>query len=1125
MAPGCPHAVHTPPPSEGGRAGPVRRSFEALTPTPRQLRRASGQAAAQLLRLVASLGAPNVALGLVAADGGRLRETLRAAFGERGEILVWPGESNLDEASQAELSQRLHRIIELQRAVAAAELDVQGVMTLICERTQELTGAHAAAVLLLEGERLRYGAATGYLAEHVGGTLSLRSLSGWAFLNNVSASTNDADRDERVHHRAAQRFGMRSMIVVPLRHGDKPIGLLQVSSRDTGAFDDDDVHTLDLLSVVLSATMSHAAEFEAKRAEVEALARFEAIYRDSPIGVGLLGLDGKFVDTNQAMLDILGFTLEDATSQYVSDFTHPGDVHEAVSNFRDVVRGIRESARFDHRVFHKDGHVVWTQNALSAVRDADGTIRFVIAMSQDVTQRKLAELALQENTDRLARVVETQRDIAAAGLELDGVMRLMAERSQAITGAEGAMVNLIEGDELITRAASGMSARAVGLRRPLCETLTKHAIEAGHALLVDDVNDPRVYRPLAEALGAGSHICVPLFQGDRAVGSLTVTSASEEHRLTEGDRQTMELLAVVLSSAVSRAAEFEAKRQQVEALARFETTYQGAPIGITMIDLRGRPIESNPALQEILGYSADELAQMHVGDVTHPDDRAAGGRLFRELVAGGRDAYRLEERLVRKDGETVWANVSVSLVRDPDGEPSFAVGMVEDITKRKSAEEALLRQAELNEHQARHDALTGLANRVFFRDRIETAIRAAKREARTVAVLMMDLDRFKEVNDSLGHHAGDTLLKELGARLQGVLRASDSVARLGGDEFGLLLPEPTGADDIVRVIERIREALERPIVVQGLPLAVEASIGVSLYPQDGGDVDTLLQRADVAMYIAKEENSAYAFYDEAVDHYDPTRLTLVGELRRAIEERELVLYYQPKVSLATDEVCGVEALLRWHHPRRGLVMPDDFVPVAQQTGLIKPLTLYVLARALEQSREWQEAGVRLPVAVNLSTRNLLDVEFPDEVELLLDRWDVDPALVEFEITESTMLADPARTHGILERLAGMGIRLSIDDFGTGYSSLAYLKRLPVNEIKIDGSFVVGMGGNEDDATIVRSTIDLGRNLGLDVVAEGVEDEETLEQLKELGCTSAQGFWISAALSGEELQDWLDARRR
>ena len=294
---------------------------------------------------------------------------------------------------------------------------------------------------------------------------------------------------------------------------------------------------------------------------------------------------------------------------------------------------------------------------------------------------------------------------------------------------------------------------------------------------------------------------------------------------------------------------------------------------------------------------------------------------------------------------------------------------------------------------------------------------------------------------------------------------------------------------MIPVLEKIREALEQPVVLDNLPLAIEASIGVSLYPDDGDDVDTLLQHADVAMYTAKEGNMAYAFYDEASDHYDPARLTIVGELRRAIEEQELVLYYQPKAVLASGEVSSVEALLRWNHPTRGLVLPDDFIPLAQQTGLIKPLTMYVVSEALKQSCAWQREGIRLSVAVNLSMRNLLDLEFPGQVGHLLEEWNVDPSLLEFEITESTMLADPIRTKLILEKLSAMGIRLAIDDFGTGYSSLAYLKRLPVDEIKIDRSFVMHMSDDEDNATIVRSTIDLGRNLGLQVVAEGVETEE------------------------------------
>ncbi len=1050
----------------------------------------------------------------------------QALQSERGELLLWPGSRDLDEAQQLELSRRLQRIIETQRALASTDLDLEAVMELICERTRELTRADSAAVLLREGGKFRYGAATGKLSRRAGGVLTLKSLSGWAFLNNASALCNDCANDKRIHSPAARANGIRSMIVVPLRHGDRPVGLLQVSSTEANAFGDDDVRTLDLLAVVLSGAMTHASEYEAKRAEVEALARFEAIYRNSPIGVGLLALDGRFIEANQAMLDLTGLTQGEAKKRYVSDYTHPDDVHDTVARFARVAHGKASTERIEMRVFNKDGHVVWTDTALAPVTDADGKIQFLIAMTQDITHRKLAELALQEHTSRLERIVETQRDIALAGLELDSVMRLMAERAQALTAADGAKVNLLEDGNLVTRAGSGIGARVVGHSRPVGETLTSHALDAGHALLVEEIGtDPRLYQNRVDGTSNGSHICVPLFRGGHAYGSLTVTRTSPERPLDEQDRQTLELLGVVLSAAISRSAEFEAKRQQVEALARFETTYQGAPIGIVMIDLVGRPIESNPAFEEILGYTGEELAQMHVAKLTHRGDRALVGKFFDELLAGERDSYRLEYRLLRKDRGIVWANVSASLVRDPDGRPRFMVGMVEDITKRKAAEEAFLRQAELNEYQARHDALTGLANRVFFRDRIENAIRHAERDGGKVAVLMMDLDRFKEVNDSLGHHAGDTLLKELGARLQNAVRASDSVARLGGDEFGLLLPKPDGLDEIVSVIERVRSELERPIVVQELPLAVEASIGVALYPDHGTDVDSLLQRADVAMYIAKEDNSAYAIYDASADHYDPTRLTLVGELRRAIEERELVLFYQPKALLETNEVQSVEALIRWHHPQRGLVMPDDFIPVAQQTGLIKPLTLYVVARALEQVRAWEEEGLSLSVAVNLSTRNLLDIEFPDQVQRLLNQWKVDPSRLEFEITESTMLADPFRTRFVLERLSQMGIRIAIDDFGTGYSSLAYLKRLPVNEIKIDSSFVVNMCSSEDDATIVRSTIDLGRNLGLDVVAEGVETAETWNRLKELGCTSAQGYLLSAARPAADFREWLRARER
>jgi diguanylate cyclase (GGDEF)-like protein/PAS domain S-box-containing protein len=536
-------------------------------------------------------------------------------------------------------------------------------------------------------------------------------------------------------------------------------------------------------------------------------------------------------------------------------------------------------------------------------------------------------------------------------------------------------------------------------------------------------------------------------------------------------------------------------------------------------------------IESVVGYPPSDLIDSRertFASVLHPDDRQVVAGAIAAAIAA-REPYVLEYRVRTADGGVRWVYEKGQGVWDEDGGLQWLDGAIFDVTSRKLAEEARARaeqelklQAQLNRHQALHDALTGLPNRTLFGDRIEQAIRTARREGHQVAVLMMDLDRFKEVNDTLGHHSGDLLLKELGVRVQGALRDSDSVARLGGDEFGVLLPEYADRDSLLKVIDRIRSAIERPYVLDDLPLSVEASVGVALFPDHGDDVDLLVRRADVAMYVAKQWNSGYAVYDPQEDDFNPARLTLVGELRRALNERELILHYQPKAELVTGEVVSVEALIRWRHPERGMVPPDEFIPVAQQTGLIKPLTLYVLDEALRQCREWSRSGWELTVAVNVSMRNLIDLEFPEDVAKLLAKWKADPSGLELEITESTIVADPFRSKLVLERLSEMGLRLSIDDFGTGYTSLAYLKRLPVDEIKIDRTFVMNMITDEDDDAIVRSTIDLGRNLGLEVVAEGVESEEIWERLKKLGCNVAQGYYLSRPLEADDLAVWLSS---
>jgi diguanylate cyclase (GGDEF)-like protein len=428
------------------------------------------------------------------------------------------------------------------------------------------------------------------------------------------------------------------------------------------------------------------------------------------------------------------------------------------------------------------------------------------------------------------------------------------------------------------------------------------------------------------------------------------------------------------------------------------------------------------------------------------------------------------------------------------------------------------RQAVINQHQATHDTLTGLPNRAHMHDRLASVLQRASESHSLVGVLMMDLDGFKEINDTLGHHHGDLLLQRVAQRLREETRATDLVARLGGDEFALLVPAPAAVADCAAVAQRLLEALEGPVTVHGVDLDVRASIGVAVSPTHASDVDSLLSCADMAMYHAKDSRSGWAVYDEQLNQHTPERLALVADLRRGIERDELLLHYQPKIDVCDGRLRGVEALVRWQHPERGLMPPGEFVALSEHTGLVRPLTHWVVREALRQARRWREQGFAVPVAVNLSVR-ALSRDIAAEVAALLRETGAPSGWLELEITETTMMADPREGLEALEALAAMGVRLSVDDFGTGFSSLGYLKRLPVSEIKIDRSFVTEMDRNASDRAIVRSTIDLAGHLGLEVVAEGVETEAVLAELRSLGCASAQGFLISRPLPPDALLAW------
>lgn len=427
-------------------------------------------------------------------------------------------------------------------------------------------------------------------------------------------------------------------------------------------------------------------------------------------------------------------------------------------------------------------------------------------------------------------------------------------------------------------------------------------------------------------------------------------------------------------------------------------------------------------------------------------------------------------------------------------------------------------------YMAFYDALTDLPNRTLLADRLQQAMLARQRERKPLALMLIDLDRFKDINDTLGHRHGDLLLQQVGQRLRAVVWDLDTVARLGGDEFAVLLPALAAVDHVTVVARKVLAALDPPFTLEGLPLDVRASIGIAVCPEHGEDADTLIRRADVAMYAAKQNGTGFALYAPEFDRHSPRRLTMSSELREAIERDELTVFFQPKLALADRRLIGAEALVRWRHPERGLITPDQFIPTAEETGLIKPLTRWVLNAVLRQAQTWRRAGFRIPVAVNLSVRDLHDLELPDRLSEWLRAWDASPDGLELEITETLIMADPTRALDIVTRLHAMGLRLAIDDFGTGYSSLGYLKKLPVYAVKIDKSFVRDMTANEDDAVIVRSTIELGHSLGLVTVAEGVESQQTWDRLAELGCDAAQGFYISRPLPADDFLRWAAGKK-
>lgn len=608
---------------------------------------------------------------------------------------------------------------------------------------------------------------------------------------------------------------------------------------------------------------------------------------------------------------------------------------------------------------------------------------------------------------------------------------------------------------------------------------------------------------------------VMAFSGQQKATPVFTQALADAHGPQEDE------ISVVAEALDGMAVEAE-RREQERALEEaqkhlWSQVFASSLDAIVITDGDNRILSVNQAFTQLTGFDAAEVLGQNPHILSSGRESVEFyAAMWRDINLKGQWSGEVEDR--RKDGSVYpkWLNISV--VRNSEGQIVNFVGVFKDISVQKQNEERFI-------YLANHDTLTNLPNRPLLLDRLRKALALASRTKHLVALLFLDLDNFKWVNDSLGHASGDKLLITVAERLTATVRSSDTVARLGGDEFVVLLLQPRTNQEIIQIAEKLIEAVAQPADLGGQSFHVTTSIGISVYPHDGGEAATLLKHADTAMYAAKAQGkNQYRFFDQAMNKAATERLELERDLRQAVRNNQFVLYYQPKLCLRTNTICGTEALIRWEHPTRGMVPPDQFIPLAEETALIIEIGEWVLREACHQARIWQDTNARIrSIAVNLSAIQIESDTFVDTAQRILEESGITPRAIEFELTESAVLRSPDRSIATLNRLKGLGFQLALDDFGTGYSSLSYLKRLPVDTLKIDRGFVEGIPHDEDDAQIVRMIVALAKSIHMEIVAEGIENQEQYDFLKDLGCDFLQGYLIARPLSVahlEQLPIWL-----
>jgi diguanylate cyclase (GGDEF)-like protein/PAS domain S-box-containing protein len=969
--------------------------------------------------------------------------------------------------SQSRELSLLHRI----RSAVARELDVSSVLTRALQAVVEIFGYNRLGAYLLQDGELVLEHQVGY-QEAIERIPITRGICGRVVRTGHPALVEDVGADPDF---IGAKEGVTSEICVPLFHEGEAVGCLIVKSTDGLKLTQNDLRVMVAVCEHVSVAVSRALLHARVRHSEE---RYRVLTQNSSDLVTLMEVTGIIRYQSPAIVRMLGYSPVELLGKNAFDYVHPDDLQMVETVYADSLQDPSAQPSAEYRFRHKNGSWRWLESVGTNLTGEPGVGNYVVN-SRDVTRRKEVEERLRATEEKYRTLVEqipaitymakTSRYSESIYVSPQ-VMDVVGYTPEECTSDPDLWAKILHPDDK---------------ERVLAEDVRTN--ETGEPFKME-------YRQFAK----DGHV---------------VWIRDEATLVRDEEGRPLYWLGVQIDITERKRAE----KALGDAEQRYRTLVEQIP-AVTYIDPVDDPdtsLYTSPQIERMLGYSPEEWRERKLWpERLHPGDRERILAADARFEAGDGEPFSEEYRLLAKDGSVVWVREEAMLLKNEAGEPLYWQGVFYDITDRKALEAQL-------EHWAFHDHLTDLPNRQLFMDRLRQALdRTRRRKGQKVAVLFIDLDEFKIINDSLGHEAGDLLLTLIAQRLRHCLRPGDSLARFGGDEFVVLIEDVDGLEEAVRVAERITGELERPFVLEDNELFASSSIGIGLGNAWTKTPDSLLRDADTAMYRVKEEGGAFRVFDPTMYERARGRLELEGDLRRTLEapDEQLSVFYQPMASIPTGEIVGFEALLRWDHPEHGRLTPSEFIPMAEESGLIVPVGRWVLQEACRRAKEWRERYPRsapLTMAVNLSARQLRYPELIDEVEETLRRVALDPASLTLEITESVLVEVGGSSTWVLRRLKDLGVQLAIDDFGVGYSSLSYLRYLPVDRMKLDRVLVRNMDRDRTNLAIVRTALDLGHALGIEVVAEGVETQEEFEDLRKLGCDVGQGnYWWSTRPSAE-----------